>query len=73
MGRYIFVCSIIRQNGVVKESKENVTVKRSSNDATNDDDRTIKREDDKKARPRPLPKVFLIKQCMKKALLHKYL
>ncbi|CAB3994691.1 mitogen-activated kinase kinase kinase kinase 3-like [Paramuricea clavata] len=45
-----------RQNGVVKESKENVTVKRSSNDATNDDDGTIKREDDKKARPRPLPK-----------------
>ena len=58
---------------MVKESKENVTIKRSSNDATNDDDGTIKREDDKKARPRPLPKVFLTKQCMKKALLHKYL
>ena len=49
---------MIRQNGVSKESKESSTVKRNSTVATNDDDGTIKRNDEQKLRPRPLPKVL---------------
>ena len=50
----MFLYYNIRQNGVAKESKENATVKRSSNDAANEDEGTIKRND----KARPLPKVF---------------